>query len=132
MWVYRGKTYVQQFDECKSYKPMVTAGSVFSQFFKENKDSLVKEKLLEVVKITHQDIYELTFVSPGKEDRKIIVDEYNLIKPADKWGNAPLANYNLNMQTKLSQFIPMVREEVKKYRLMITSGAERAKVGKMP
>ncbi|RZK75950.1 MAG: hypothetical protein EOO92_15360, partial [Pedobacter sp.] len=58
LWVYEGKTYVQQFDECKSYKPMVTAGSVFSRFYLTNKDSLVKEKLLEVVKITHQDIYE--------------------------------------------------------------------------
>ncbi|MES2456996.1 MAG: hypothetical protein V4594_15690 [Bacteroidota bacterium] len=137
IWINGLKTYVQRFEECNSYKPVAIPNSSIAEFFPANKRTIATEKLTRIQRTTHMAIDDLTFIDEKGIYYQTTCYEFDLLdpdpekkkRPIDEV-NIPIANYQSNMETKLSKLIPMLHEAVDQYRVILSSGRERAMIGK--
>lgn len=137
IWINGSKTYIQRFEECKSYKPVAITNSSIAKFFPENKQMIATEKLARIPRTNHMMIYDLTFIGDQGIYYQTTYYEFDLLdpdpykkkRPIDEV-NISMLDYKRNMETKLSKLIPMIDEEVNQYKAVISSGKERTMIGK--
>lgn len=137
IWLQGTKTYIQQFDECNSYKPVLIPNSPINQYFSNYKQLIATEKLLRVKRISDMGVYDLTFIDGKGVYYQTTYHDFDLSDPdPDKKKqpieevNIPILDYKRNMETKLSKLIPMIGDGISQYRAAITSGKERTMIGK--
>jgi len=127
IWIKDKTTYIQLFSECDSYKPIAIKRSPIQEFYLAHKNKMAVEKLSRVHEMTDMPIYDLDFVTDTGTFFRTTFHQFDLDKP-DSPGSS-IENYQKNMTTQLSKFIPMIWQAVSNYNKTMDSGKERGLVG---
>ncbi|ATP56066.1 hypothetical protein CPT03_06130 [Pedobacter ginsengisoli] len=128
LWLKDKTTYIQQFSECDSYKPIAIKASPIQEFYLVNKNKMAVEKLSRVHEMTDMPIYDLDFVTDTGTFFRTTFHQFDLDIPDSPAGS--IENYQRNMTTQLSKFIPMIWQAVRNYNNTMHSGKERGLVGR--
>lgn len=137
IWINGSKTYVQRFEECQSYKPLLITNSLIAEYFPKNKQIIATENLNRIKRTNHMGIYDLTFIDDRGAYYQTTYYEFDLLNPdtyknriQNKRLDKDVHNYKRNLETKLSKLIPMLEEGVDRYRASMSTGKEREMIGK--
>ncbi|MES2829797.1 MAG: sialidase family protein [Bacteroidota bacterium] len=124
VWVDQDKTYIQLFDECKSYEAKVSSDPDLAAFYKKYLDTMVNEKISHFgYQGHHMNEYEIVFhtVNDGIW-KKYFNAAYDLTPP--KYTPKQLENeqlkgspemYKANISTQLSKFFALLQYPLHDY-----------------
>ncbi|MGY4385460.1 hypothetical protein ACVWYN_002500 [Pedobacter sp. UYP24] len=137
IWFANGKTYVQMFDICNTYKPIAIPNSSLNTFYNANKSKILTDKLLIFYRVYDAGEANYMFIGEKGVLLSTIVHAHDLLPPVTdgfKVNALELMNkeesYKRNMATSLAKFVQMLRPEIEKYNDNINSAASRAAVGR--
>ena len=136
LWVKGEKTYVQKFNNCETFKPLVIDKSDLAAFYPNQKDTIVKQKLITFHRVYDAGEYDLDFIDNTGTVAKTHFQAHDLIKPKNDIGGYPykdldkaLVSYGKNINSSLGKLVNMVWSAVKQYDTEMDANVVRAKIG---
>jgi len=138
IWFHNDKCFVQQFDDCESYKPVQFTDTALYRLFDSSREEMIGEKITRLkVGYNHVMHYSITFPSDSGEvnkdfsindvgEYKVGSKEYKRLMEVNQ-----LDQYLHNMQTKLRLFNEYSYALIEKYNKFLNSTSERQKVGRL-
>jgi len=138
LWVKDKKTYVQKFNNCDTFKPLVIEKSDLAQFYPKQKDSVIKQRFITFLRVFDAGEYDLDFIDQTGMVTNTHFRAHDLIQPKNDASGYPykdldkaLVSYNKNMNSSLGKLVNMVWSDVSQYDTKMDSNAVRAKIGKL-
>ncbi|MBC7757343.1 MAG: hypothetical protein H7069_00695 [Phormidesmis sp. FL-bin-119] len=138
LWVKDKKTYVQKFNNCDTFKPLVIEKSDLAQFYPKQKDSVIKQRFITFLRVFDAGEYDLDFIDQTGMVTNTHFRAHDLIQPKNDVSGYPykdldkaLVSYNKNMNSSLGKLVNMVWSDVSQYDTKMDSNAVRAKIGKL-
>jgi hypothetical protein len=137
LWIKDKKTYVQKFNNCNTFKPLVIEKSNLAQFYPKHKDSIIKQKFTTFFRVFDAGEYDLDFINQSGTVAKKHFQAHDLIEPKKELNgyqikdlDNALISYNRNVSSSLGKLVKIVWSDVTQYDTAMDSNAIRANVGK--
>ncbi|MES2456116.1 MAG: hypothetical protein V4594_11260 [Bacteroidota bacterium] len=136
LWFKDKKTYVQKFNNCEAFKPLVIENSELAAFYPKQKDSVIKQKFITFIRVFDAGEYDLDFIDQTGTTAKTHFQAHALVEPKNEATGSPykdldkaMVSYNKNVNSSLGKVVKMVWSDVSQYDRQLDSNAARAKVG---
>jgi hypothetical protein len=136
LWFKDKKTYVQKFNNCETFKPLVIEKSELAEFYPLQKDSVTKQKFITFYRVFDAGEYDLDFIDQTGSTAKTHFQAHDMIEPKNDLSGRPLkdldkalVSYSKNVNSSLGRVVKMVWSDVGAYDSQMDSNTERAKVG---
>ena len=137
IWLDQDKTYIQLFDECKSYEAKIVTDPDLANFYKKYLDTMINEKISHFGhQGFHMQEYELAFYTPNdgiwKKHFNVAYDltppEYTAEQLKDKALKGGPEMYQANISTQLSKFFALIQYPLHDYDRSIDTTKSRPAV----
>lgn len=136
LWIKDKKTYVQKFNNCDTFKPLVMDKSNLAQFYLKQKNNIIKQKFITFLRVFDAGEYDLDFIDQTGKIAKTHFQSHDLIKPENEVNgyqikdlDNALVSYNKNVNSSLGKLVNMVWSDISQYDSKMDSNAMRAKIG---
>jgi len=137
LWIKDKKTYVQKFNNCDTFKPLVIEKSELAQFYPKQKDSIIKQKFTTFFRVFDAGEFDFDFIDQTGTVAKKHFQAHDLIEPKNELNgyrvknlDNALVSYNRNVNSSLGKLVKIVWSDVTQYDTAMDSNAIRANVGK--
>jgi len=137
LWIKDQKTYVQKFNNCDAFKPLVIEKSEIAKFYTKQKDSIIKQRFTTFIRVFDAGEYDLDFIDLTGTISKTHFQANDLIEPKNEINgyrikdfDKALVSYYKNVNSSLGKLANMIWSDVSQYDTEMDSNESRAKVGK--